>query len=424
MDNSYRAESGVSSILQQAFTDRKGYLLLFVLWPFLALLFAIRDYGKRESKVVVYLFLIYYGFTFIIGSEGLDSAVYAAKLVDSAAHPMSDILKVVVGLYSTDSSLDVVIPFITFSISRFTVSHAYLFAAFAALFGYFYLKSIDLLHAQYIENPNNNALIHLAFFTFIIPIFFINGVRMWTAAWIFFYSAYHVVVNRDYKYILLAFSASLVHFSFLSASVILLVYAIAGNRNLIYVTLVVLSFILPGLLGPFIVRYAPLLGEGIQSSLAGYSSEGFIATTQEMREQSTWFMRLSQDFVMYYLCASVIIIRLLWGQMERPSIEKNLFSFCLLFFAFVNFGKVIPTFGNRFQLVFFLFATLYLFVYYIRRPEKNINLLVWFGLFPMILYVVIVLRQGAYTTSAWLISPFLGAPLIATDFSFYDLLFN
>lgn len=337
---------------------------------------------------------------------------------------MSDILKVVVGLYSTDSALDVVIPFITFSVSRFTVSHTYLFAAFAALFGFFYLKSIDLLHAQYIENPNNNALIHLAFFAFIIPIFFINGVRMWTAAWIFFYAAYHVVVNRNYKYILLAFSATLVHFSFLAASLILLAYAIAGNRNIIYITLVVLSFVLPGFLGPLIVRYAPLLGEGIQSSLAGYSSEGFIASSREMYEQSTWFIRLGQDLVMYYLCASVIIIRMLWGQVERPSIEKNLFSFSLLFFAFVNFTKVIPTFGRRFQLVFFLFATLYLFVYYVRSSEKKLATLVWLGLFPMMLYTAIILRQGALTTSAWIVSPGLGAPLIATDFSFYDLLFN
>jgi len=423
-DDSYKAREGIGSAIQKAFSDRRTYLLLFFLWPFLAFLFAIRDFKTRESKAVVYLFLIYYGFTFIIDSEGLDSAVYAMKLVDTAARPMSDIFKVLLGLYSSDASLDVVTQFITFSISRFTTKHAFLFGIFAALFGFFYLKSIDLLHAQFIKNPNINARIHLFFFVFIIPIFFINGVRMWAAAWIFFYGAYHVIVNRDLKFILVAFSAALVHFSFLAVAFLLLIYYVAGNRNIIYATLVVLSFVLPELLGPIITKYSPLLGGGIQSSLAGYSSEDYISGANEVREQSSWFMRISTDFVLYYLGASVVIIRYLWRGMERQSIEKNLFSFILLFFAFVNFGKIIPTFGNRFQLVFFLFATVYLFVYYVRMPEKKINLLTWLGLIPMVLYTAIIFRQGALTTSVWLISPGLGAPLIATDFSFYDLLFN
>jgi len=181
---------------------------------------------------------------------------------------------------------------------------------------------------------------------------------------------------------------------------------------------------MPELLGPIITKYAPLLGEGIQSSLAGYSSVDYISSSNEVREHSSWFMRISTDLVLYYLGASVIIVRLLWRRMERQSIEKNLFSFILLFFAFVNFAKIIPTFGNRFQLVFFLFATVYLFVYYVRIPEKKINLLAWIGLIPMVLYTAIIFRQGALSTSVWLISPGLGAPLIATDFSFYDLLFN
>jgi len=423
-DNSYKAREGIGSAIQKAFSDRRTYLLLFFLWPFLAFLFAIRDFKTRESKAVVYFFLIYYGLTFIIDSEGLDSAIYAMKLVDAAARPMSDMFRVVLGLYSTDASLDVVIQSITFILSRFTTKHTFLFAIFAALFGFFYLKSIDLLHVQFLKNPNINARIYLFFFVFLIPIFFINGVRMWTAAWIFFFGAYHVIVNRDPKYILLAFSAALVHFSFLAVAFVLLVYYVAGNRNIIYGTLVVLSFVLPELLGPIITKYAPLLGGGIQSSLAGYSSQDYISGVSEVVEQSSWFMRISTNLVLYYLGASVIIIRLLWRRMERESIEQNLFSFILLFFAFVNFGKIIPTFGNRFQIVFFLFATVYLFVYYVRSPDQKTKLLAWIGLIPMVLYTAIIFRQGALTTSLWLISPGLGAPLIATEFSFYDLLFN
>ena len=186
VDDSYKASAGFESAFQKALSDRRSYLLLFLLWPFLAFLFAIRDYGTRESKTVVYLFLIYYGLTFIIGGEGLDSFVYAMKLADTASVPFSDFFKVATGLYNTDASLDIVQPLITFIVSRFTTDHKYMFAIFAALFGFFYLKSIDLLHAQFMKNSNHNAMIHLFFFVFIMPIFYINGFRMWTAARVFF----------------------------------------------------------------------------------------------------------------------------------------------------------------------------------------------------------------------------------------------
>jgi hypothetical protein len=411
-------------VFNSAVSYRINYLILFLLWPFLAFLFALRDYGNKESRKVVYIFLIYYGLAFVIGNEGMDAAIYALKMKEAAALPFSDFFKIVAGLYATDTSIDIVQPVISFIVSRFTTDHGYLFAAFAAVYGFFYLKSIDLLHDRYMQSPNWNAFIHLVFFVAILPIFNINGFRMWAAAWIFFYGAYHVVLYRNPKFLLVALSASLVHFSFLAADLLLLIYFFAGNRNIIYLPLLAVSFVLPSLFGSAIASYAGIFGGAFQSRYEGYSSEAYISGVEESSQQLDWFMQIGNDLVLYYLIASVIIIRILWMRTERQKAEQNLFSFLLLFLAFVNFGAVIPTFGRRFQMVFFLFATLYLFYYYCSIPDRRINLLTWIGLFPMLLFTAIVFRQGALSINAWIFAPGFGIPLLAPDFTLYDMLFG
>ena len=46
------------------------YLIaLFFLWPFMAFLVALRSFGRLSSRIVIYLFLILYGFTFIVSSD-------------------------------------------------------------------------------------------------------------------------------------------------------------------------------------------------------------------------------------------------------------------------------------------------------------------------------------------------------------------
>lgn len=401
----------------------KQYLILFILWPFLAMLIALANFNQKEARRVFYLFLIYYGLTIVIGTEGIDSFGYALKLKANSLRPFSDFFDIVGGIYAEDTSMDIVEPLISFIISRFTDNYRALFAAYAALFGFFYVRSIKLLYDRYQETRGLDSLIHLIFFSFVIPITYINGFRMWTAAWIFFYGAYHVILYRDIKFLIISLSASLVHFSFLSANIILIIYYFAGNRNMVYFPLVIASFVLPQLFFSTFQAISLRLGGGLQSRFESYSDEGYVIFRQEDVEQAAWFLKIGDSFVLYYLVFSIFIIQIVTRKMEKENTEKNLYSFSLLFLAFVNFGKSIPSFGGRFQIIFFLFATLYLFRHYCNVARKKINYSTLIGMLPMLLYTVVALRQGSETINAWLFSPILGLPLAVPGVTLYKLLF-
>src|SRR5690606_24849084 len=124
------------------------------------------------------------------------------------------------GLYET--SLDFVQPLINFIVSRFTDSHHVLFAVYALTFGYFWLKTIDFVNKRVQLGRNKLTIVYTIFLISLIPIFNINGFRMWTAAWIFIYGALHVVFNKDWRYLLVSLSDCTSHFSFLTVTLFLL----------------------------------------------------------------------------------------------------------------------------------------------------------------------------------------------------------
>ena len=400
----------------------KHYLLLFILWPFLALITALANYRQREARRVVYIFLVYYGLTFVNNNEVVDAFRYAYNLKVNAQLPFSYFFKIIGGLNS-DTTIDIVEPFISFIVSRFTSSYGAYFAVWAGIYGFFYLKSIDLLYSRQVRNSGWNTTVFMVFFIMILPITSINGVRMWTAAWIFFYGAYHVIMNRDPKYLLLTLAAPFFHWSFISANAILLVYYLVGNRNIIYLPLALASFVVPQIIAPLLQAISLRLGGAYQRRYQNYGSEGYIQELQQSAEQDAWFLKIGGDLVFYYLIIAIIVIQALYGSLMKKKDERNLFSFLLLFLAFVNFGMPIPSFGGRFQVLFFLFATLYLFLFFAKISGNKLHVLTLIGLFPMLLYSLINFRMGSESVSAWILTPGLGLPLLAPVLSLSEVLF-
>lgn len=390
----------------KADTNRQnlGYFLMFLIWPFASFLVALSNFSNRDSRRVVHLFLILFGLTFVTENKDMDSYRIAENFMYIARLPFSDFWKIVGGLYATDTSVDIVLPFLNFIVSRITDDPALLFGVFAAVFGYFYLGSISKLNALEAGKPNINALIHLWFFVFLVPIFYINGFRFYTATWVFFYGTFNYLLSKDRKFIWIALSSILIHYSYLSASGVLLAYVFLGNRNMFYIPLLVASFIIPEVSSGFIESNIGVLGLGIQDRTAGYLSEGYRKGVEISTEESKWFIQWNVKIVGFYIYLVFIVSRTFWRKYTRDIFMERLFSFGILFLSFANFSKVIPS-GGRFTTVFFLFAIAYIFALYSRKKTRRLNLLTIIGFFPMLLMTALALRQGFENTNLWLFAP-------------------
>jgi hypothetical protein len=174
---------------------------------------------------------------------------------------------------------------------------------------------------------------------------------------------------------------------------------------------------------PYFQVIAFRMGGAIQNRYEMYAGTDYGTTIQETAAEAAWFLKIGYDLVMYYLLLALIIVRYKSKSLFKEKAEENLFSFLLLFLAFVNFGMGIPSFGGRFLIVFFMFATLYVFLYSVRLSEEKISILSLIGLFPMVLYTAIVFRQGSDSLNAWIFAPGFGLPLLVPGLSVSSLLF-
>ena len=197
------------------------------------------------------------------------------------------------------------------------------FAVFASMFAFFYLRSFNLLYDRYTKNPNWNAWLFMVFSIVVIPITSLSGLRMWIAAWIFFLGAYQVLLTRNPKFLLLALSACLMHWSFLNLNLLLIVWFLAGNRNAIYTPLAISSFFLPHLMQPMLELIAGFTGGGIAARLEGYTGESHSETYQDWFESTAWFIQLNHDMIWYFFIAAIVLIRIFKKDVMKGKLEEN-----------------------------------------------------------------------------------------------------
>jgi hypothetical protein len=315
--------------------EKKTIFVLFLIWPFFALIKAISNYHIEVNRNIVYLFLALFGFTFVLGNEAMDSFRYALKLEQTAQLPFGQFYNIVLGLYSTETNLDIMMPLVNFIISRFTADHRILFGVWALIFGYFYLKSVNKLHAIYSIHININALFFLVLFIILNPITNINGFRMYTAAWIFFFGTYNILVNGDKKFLIVSLFSIIFHFSFISVNLVLLMYLLFGNRNKFFYILVFISFVIPEITFSYLNPLTNFLGEGIADRIARYTSDSTLATVAGRSAaafaRGAWYLYLPGLTMRYFIIIAFFYFQYKYRLLVKNQAMQNIFSFSLLF---------------------------------------------------------------------------------------------
>lgn len=399
---------------------RTELLLLFLFWPLLAFILALRYYHLREAKIIVYLFFVFFGATFYLGNPTYDSFRLFQGFQLIASRPFDEFWTILSGLY-TGTRADIAQPFILFSVSRLGNDQCLIFGVLAAVFGWFYLRGINMVFNPSIKQ-NVNAFIFFVYFLSIIPLFRINGFRFWTAAWVFFYGAYNVVQYRDIRFFIFSLLSILFHFSFIFPNVILIAWFLLGNRNKAYAMLLVISFLIPELFWPQIQSVAAFFGGTIEAKFNVYTNPEYGEEIMSMRQSLRWFMILSGVGIFYYTLFMLFYIKSRFEKKINNFRLNNLFSFSLLFISTVNFIRYIPSMG-RFRTIFYLFAFSYFIAVLAHFKDNRLSLYTWIGLVPMMLGIIITLRFGLVVTSLWLLAP-MPLVLFSEPVSVYETIIN
>lgn len=389
-------------------------LLLFLLWPFMGFLLALRNFHQKSSRVVVLMFFVVYGFTIVSDRIGSDLYANLNTFKLYVFEPDSFLITLLTGLFQENGTLDIIQKLIVFFVSRLTDDARYLFAVYALILGFVYLKGTTLLYKSYLNNKNPNSWIMLFFMTLIVPITSIGNFRFFSAIWIFFIGAYLVIYSKKYIYLLLCFVSVLMHFGLLAANLLLIAYLLIGNRKYIYLVFLIISFLVSQFAGDYILQLASGLGGNFELKANAYLNEDYIEALQQ--REYAWFMTLLPKLILYFIYIMFAFSYYLWPKVRNEG-ANNLFFFSLVLLIFTNFVIDVPSLGKRYAMIFELFAFAYLIFStgYKYGSIRKIKLPFYLGIIPLLLHFVFTLRTGSETINAWLFLPtplpFMGDPI-------------
>ena len=391
------------SILNKNLRDNNARLLiLFIFWPFLGFLLALKNFQNKFNQKIILIFFVLFGLLFYVNPLQ-DGQRRADGLKEAYNQPFEMAFNVFDNLYK--ESLDFIEPLIVFTVSRFTDYHGVLFGVYAFIFGGLMIYYLNRVHQHFLKFPNINAFIFLILLIFVNPINEINGFRMWTAAWIFSVGVINYLHEAKWRHILFASVAMFLHFSFGPLIVLLLIYKLLGNRTLLFAILAIITFFI----AEFNIKQVQTIAEHISpatgSKINAYTDERYIERVSELKNQSAWFVTLNQKGILYYSVALLVIIYVRTKGVFKNRVTDNFYSFTLLLLSFANISALLPS-GGRFYTIFNIFVFTTGVLYYVYElKSKKLELINWIGLPLVILFVIFSFRLFTDPASLYLFGP-------------------
>ena len=389
--------------------------ILFLMNPFVSMILAFRDYKLPSAKNIFWAFCAFYGLTFAIATEsqGSDINAYVGELqyfFDQSEFGVNEILT----YFQLSGEIDVLSTFILYILSRFTDNQGILTMIYAIIFGFFFSRNIWYVLKLLKNEISLIEKLLLLTLVLIIPIWFINGFRMWTAFHMFIYGLLPYIFEKKKIKLIFVFLTFLVHFSYIIPISILTIYLVFGNRISIYFLIFILSFILSELnidrVNSFVENYAPVT---LAERSSAYRNEEKVEQYRHGSKNRTKNIYAVWDKKL--LNWSLILLVFYFFLFASPMIKiipewKRLFSLNLLFYSAGNILSSFPS-GGRFVNIA-LFLSLIMAILYLNQFKKDTNFkFVTQALTPFfLLFIIVAIRIGFYSLS---LTTIFGNPLFA-----------
>lgn len=338
--------------------------IFFLIFPFLSVLLALKNYKWKWSKNIIWLFVSFAGFTLVIYNNTIDANFYKDYFLEMT-NPTFSFDSLLNNLYSSErgARLDIYHPILSYFVSRFTNNYHIFFACAGLVFGYFFSRNLWYL-LERINKPIKLILFLLLIaFAFTNPFWRIQSVRFWTTTQIFFFGALPFVFEDKKKYLWFCLITPLFHWAYIIGIAILFAYKFIGNKAKLYYIFLLISI----LLSSVNLESVNTIAENVLPSFLNVKIDSYINTSyqQEIIERSqeisliNTIYRHSMDFFII-----LFISILFFSGLKRLKLNKqlfNLFNFTVLLLALGYFFTNITALARFLDLAkMFFFAMLIL----------------------------------------------------------------
>jgi hypothetical protein len=359
-------------------TIKPSQTIFALLFPFWTVIASIKFFKSPSARNLFWYGCIFMGYVHIfnpLGGSASDGVRYAEELVKMNSEHLN--FKTLTSyFYSENGNLDIYQPLITLLVSFFTKNPHFLFLIFAIVFGFFYSRNIWL-----VLNFSNNdklswwSLIILIMLILVMPIWEINGVRMWTALHVFMYGVLSFYLNNDKKKLVWSFAAVLIHFSFSFPLMLIFIYIFLPKNNLtIYFVLFFISATFNEIniqaLNDVFVKFLPVQ---LSTRTESYLNEDYLISVNETSASYAQYLIIAQKLSKYFILAIIIFFWTNRNTLFTKKLYQNLLTLFLYLSAWFQFFSMVPSIGRFFAITNMIFFSL-LFIMLVNERQDNSKL--------------------------------------------------
>lgn len=325
-------------------------LALFFLNPFISAIVSLKNIRDGVSHRILYLWFLVFGIGFCAMNEAADSFRYVEDFLVESQYTWAQYMQTVREWATFESNIkDIYTLTVNVLVGHFTSNYHWTYLIYAAVFGYFYIKSLRLF-LKYQQVQSNVIFYFLLFlFCYSNPIFNINGVRFWTASWIAVYASLQIVLENKYHYSLLLVITPLVHGTFPIWISLLFISLISGRFNKIWKALFVASSFVTALSFLSILDdYSGYLPQYMQNQIWSYTqSEGALKKMSgELTADLPLYAQIFNALPGYFtLFLSYLIVFNSKKFTENPT-SKHTYQIFIVLATLTNFLSAIPSVGR------------------------------------------------------------------------------
>ena len=324
-------------------------LVLFLINPFLSGVNSLKDIRDGVSHRFLYLWFLIFGIGFCAISEAADSFRYVEKFMIEHNYTWSQYMMEIYEYLTFESNIkDIYTLTVNFFVGWFTDNYHWTYFIYAAVFGFFYIKSLKIF-LRY-SNVSSNVVFYMLLFMFCYsnPIYNINGVRFWTAAWIGVYVVLSVFVEKDYKKLLLLMLLPLIHGASVIWAAIMAIALLLSRFQTITISLFIASsFVSAVSYIDILDDYSYLLPQFMQHQLWSYTESEMalkrLSGVSEYGEVYADFLMALPGYFQILLSYLLILNR---KKINRDKRAGHILAIMLALAAITNFLSGIPSMGR------------------------------------------------------------------------------
>lgn len=388
--------------------------VIFLINPFISGVSSLINIKKKGALTWLYLWFIIFGIGFVANNETLDSYRYVQEFDEQSTSWKQYVLDVKEYFTFKSETKDIYTLTVNFLVKNFTTNYHWTFFIYAIVFGFFYIKSLKYLVPYLSKSVFSYLLLFL--FCFSNPIFNINGVRFWTAAWIGVFAALKIIVDRNKWYYILLVFTPLIHASFfIWILLILFVQFVPKVRNVWIVLYIISMFVSLGSQMDFLADYSDKLPPFLSNLLWNYTEREEIIDKYTY-SSSPLYARILRALPGIMLTVLTLVLVLKQKGMDRNSTFSSLVDKYLVLVTIVNLiAMFVPTVSVRFAKLTIPFLAL-LWAYNMGKFREENHLLLFVPIAYS--YSIIYWLRYVYSVSELYLYT-LPAPAIAVKYLFF-----